>query len=151
MGLLQLEFTLSEEPELGEWKIHFMAGPVSSKTGFKVSEYVLPKFEVRCQLLYLYFTTRVMAMHSSLLQVVIKPPSAVLRDSKKVDYEVGTSLKGKGCPKYKILPGLWFLHSRWQRQGKHHRYILLQSSYPLLAEKTRGHQNCGGGGRGWRR
>lgn len=54
MGLLQLEFTLSEEPELGEWKIHFMAGPVSSKTGFKVSEYVLPKFEVRCQLFVLY-------------------------------------------------------------------------------------------------
>ena len=54
MGMLQLEFTLSDEPELGEWKIHFMAGPVSSKAGFKVSEYVLPKFEVRCQLFVLY-------------------------------------------------------------------------------------------------
>ena len=99
MALLQLEFTLSEEPELGEWKIHFMAGPVSSKAGFKVSEYVLPKFEVRCQLFVLYHQARVMAMYSSLLQVIIKPPSAVLRDSVKVDYEVGTSLKGKGCPK----------------------------------------------------
>ena len=65
MGMLQLEFTLSEEPELGEWKIHFMAGPVSSKTGFKVSEYVLPKFEVRCQLFVLYYKARVMAFFST--------------------------------------------------------------------------------------
>ena len=65
MGMLQLEFTLSEEPELGEWKIHFMAGPVSSKTGFKVSEYVLPKFEVRCQLFVLYHQARVMAFFST--------------------------------------------------------------------------------------
>lgn len=45
-GLLQKEFVLSEEPELGDWKIHFIAGPVSSKATFKVSEYVLPKFDV---------------------------------------------------------------------------------------------------------
>ena len=46
-GLLQEEFTLSEEPELGDWTIHFEAGRVNGKTTFKVAEYVLPKFEVK--------------------------------------------------------------------------------------------------------
>ena len=46
-GLLQLEYQLSEEPELGTWQIHFRAGPVTDSVDFKVSEYVLPKFEVK--------------------------------------------------------------------------------------------------------
>lgn len=46
LGLLQQEFKLSEEPELGDWKIQFTAGPVSGRATFKVAEYVLPKFDV---------------------------------------------------------------------------------------------------------
>lgn len=46
LGLLQQEFKLSEEPELGDWKIQFTAGPVSGRATFKLAEYVLPKFDV---------------------------------------------------------------------------------------------------------
>ena len=48
--MLQEEFRLSEEPELGSWSIHFESesgsGPTSGVATFTVSEYVLPKFEV---------------------------------------------------------------------------------------------------------
>ena len=52
-GLLQQEYQLSEEPELGIWQIHFRAGPVTDSVDFKVSEYVLPKFEVGYTLIYI--------------------------------------------------------------------------------------------------
>jgi len=77
-GLMQQEFKLSEEPELGTWTIMFKAGPLKEKTTFTVSEYVLPKFEV-----------------------TIEPPSAVLRDALEVEWKVcakythGGSVKGK--------------------------------------------------------
>ena len=37
---------MSEEPELGDWRIQFTAGPVTGRAVFKVAEYVLPKFDV---------------------------------------------------------------------------------------------------------
>ncbi|XP_070557715.1 alpha-2-macroglobulin-like isoform X2 [Ptychodera flava] len=45
-GLVEFEFGLSEEPELGIWKIKsHMEGKTTEQT-FEVAEYVLPKFEV---------------------------------------------------------------------------------------------------------
>ena len=46
LGLMQQEFKLSKEPELGDWRIQFTAGPVTGRAVFKVAEYVLPKFDV---------------------------------------------------------------------------------------------------------
>jgi len=77
-GLLQENFTLSEEPELGEWKVHFVAGPVSSSASFTVSEYVLPKFEVK-----------------------ITPPPAIFKDDTEAEFKVcatythGENVKGE--------------------------------------------------------
>merc|ERR1712106_216596 len=77
-GLMQQEFLLSEEPELGIWTINFKAGSLKDKTIFTVSEYVLPKFEV-----------------------TIEPPAAVLRDTQKAEWKVcakythGGSVKGQ--------------------------------------------------------
>ena len=77
-GLMQQEFKLSEEPELGTWTINFKAGPLKEKTTFTVSEYVLPKFEV-----------------------AIEAPAAVLRDTLEAEWKVcakythGGSVKGQ--------------------------------------------------------
>jgi len=76
-GLLQQQFTLSEEPELGTWTIQMKAGDVKDSATFTVSEYVLPKFEV-----------------------TIKSPSAILRDALTAEWRVcakythGGSVKG---------------------------------------------------------
>jgi len=76
-GLMQQEFKLSEEPELGTWTINFKAGTLKEKTSFTVSEYVLPKFEV-----------------------TVDPPAAVLRDALEASWLVcakythGGSVKG---------------------------------------------------------
>jgi len=76
-GLLQQQFKLSEEPELGLWTIHFKAMGVEHRATFTVSEYVLPKFEV-----------------------TIKPPAAILRDTLTANWKVcaiythGGSVKG---------------------------------------------------------
>eukprot|EP00092_Neocalanus_flemingeri_P108736 GFUD01139655.1.p1 GENE.GFUD01139655.1~~GFUD01139655.1.p1 ORF type:complete len:1716 (-),score=430.19 GFUD01139655.1:66-5213(-) len=77
-GLMQQEFKLSEEPELGTWTINFKAGPLKEKTTFVVSEYVLPKFEV-----------------------TVEPPAAILRDALEAKWLVcakythGGSVKGQ--------------------------------------------------------
>merc|ERR1719233_8880 len=77
-GLMQQEFQLSEEPELGTWTINFKAGSIKERTTFQVSEYVLPKFEV-----------------------IIDPPAAILRDAQLVEWKVcakythGGSVKGQ--------------------------------------------------------
>ncbi len=59
LGLLQQEFKLSEEPELGDWKIQFTAGPVSGRATFKLAEYVLPEFDVSLLLYYSFAFKRV--------------------------------------------------------------------------------------------
>ena len=76
-GMLQQEFTLTEEPALGDWTIKVKSGGKKLKAGFKVAEYVLPKFEVN-----------------------IEAPSAVLRNDRVVRWRVcgkythGGSVKG---------------------------------------------------------
>ena len=64
-GMLQQEFTLTEEPALGDWTIKVKSGGKKLKAGFKVAEYVLPKFEVN-----------------------IEAPSAVLRNDRMVTWRV---------------------------------------------------------------
>jgi len=77
-GLMQQQFQLSEEPELGTWTINFKAGSIKDRTTFTVSEYVLPKY-----------------------QVTIDPPAAILRDAQLVEWKVcakythGGSVKGQ--------------------------------------------------------
>ena len=77
-GLMQQQFQLSEEPELGTWTINFKAGSIKDRTTFTVSEYVLPKYEV-----------------------TIDPPAAILRDAQLVEWKVcakythGGSVKGQ--------------------------------------------------------
>ena len=76
-GILQQEFKLSEEPDLGTWTIKLKTGHKKLQTTFKVAEYVLPKFEVN-----------------------IEAPNAVLRDDDEVTWRVcgkythGGSVKG---------------------------------------------------------
>ena len=47
LGLMQEEFSLSEEPLLGQYKISLRAASLREVAQFTVSEYVLPKFEVK--------------------------------------------------------------------------------------------------------
>jgi len=76
-GMVQQQMRLSKEPELGTWTIKIKSGEVDEQAKFLVSEYVLPKFEVK-----------------------LKSPPAVLKNAEKADWEVcgvfthGGSVKG---------------------------------------------------------
>ena len=77
LGLAQLQFKLSEEPQLGSWTVHYIAGSTKDKTSFTVAEYTLPKFEVE-----------------------VEGPKAILADSEVAEWRVcgrythGGSVKG---------------------------------------------------------
>jgi hypothetical protein len=67
-GVAQMEFGLSEEPQLGEWTIHVKHSEekeVETKAKFVVAENVLPKFEVK-----------------------IEAPKKILRDSTEESFKV---------------------------------------------------------------
>uniref|UniRef100_L7M8R2 TEP1-F n=1 Tax=Rhipicephalus pulchellus TaxID=72859 RepID=L7M8R2_RHIPC len=64
-GIVQRDFQLTEEPELGLWQIVVELPTQTVRQHFEVNEYVLPKFEV-----------------------TIKPPSYVLADAKEITWEI---------------------------------------------------------------
>ncbi|XP_033095985.1 ovostatin homolog 2-like [Anneissia japonica] len=45
-GLVELEFQLTSEPQLGTWTIFTLINGLKTTQEFDVDEYVLPKFEV---------------------------------------------------------------------------------------------------------
>nr|XP_050045324.1 pregnancy zone protein-like isoform X8 [Dermacentor andersoni] len=64
-GIVQRDFQLTEEPELGLWQIVVELPTQTVRQHFEVNEYVLPKFEV-----------------------TIKPPSYVLADAKEITWKI---------------------------------------------------------------
>ncbi|EEC20000.1 alpha-macroglobulin, putative, partial [Ixodes scapularis] len=64
-GIVQRDFKLSEEPELGLWQIVVELPSLTVRQHFEVNEYVLPKFEV-----------------------TVKPPSYVLADAKEITWKI---------------------------------------------------------------
>ncbi|XP_029834423.2 alpha-1-macroglobulin isoform X1 [Ixodes scapularis] len=64
-GIVQRDFKLSEEPELGLWQIVVELPSQTVRQHFEVNEYVLPKFEV-----------------------TVKPPSYVLADAKEITWKI---------------------------------------------------------------
>ena len=60
-----LEFSLSSEPVLGQYKISAVSPSLKEEVQFTVSEYVLPKFEVS-----------------------LVPPAAVVRDAEMTEFKV---------------------------------------------------------------
>ncbi|KAG0410788.1 hypothetical protein HPB47_012086 [Ixodes persulcatus] len=64
-GIVQRDFKLSEEPELGLWQIVVELPSQTVRQHFEVNEYVLPKFEV-----------------------TVKPPSFVLADAKEITWKI---------------------------------------------------------------
>lgn len=64
-GIVQRDFKLTEEPELGLWQIVVELPSQTVRQHFEVNEYVLPKFEV-----------------------TVKPPSYVLADAKEITWKI---------------------------------------------------------------
>ncbi|XP_037563136.1 alpha-1-macroglobulin isoform X3 [Dermacentor silvarum] len=64
-GIVQRDFQLTEEPELGLWQIVVELPTQTVRQHFEVNEYVLPKFEI-----------------------TIKPPSYVLADAKEITWKI---------------------------------------------------------------
>ncbi|XP_077555844.1 pregnancy zone protein-like isoform X10 [Haemaphysalis longicornis] len=64
-GIVQRDFKLTEEPELGLWQIVVELPTQTVRQHFEVNEYVLPKFEV-----------------------TVKPPSYVLADAKEITWKI---------------------------------------------------------------
>nr|UCK81476.1 alpha-2-macroglobulin-like protein [Arenicola marina] len=107
-GLLDLEFPLASDPVLGTWKIIVVVDEAKKEKEFKVDEYVLPKYEV-----------------------VIKPPSYLLINSKAFEFEIcamytyGEPVKGIVSAEVSVESMSWngqFTRSRGrpvvQRQGQ---------------------------------
>ncbi|XP_049273309.1 LOW QUALITY PROTEIN: alpha-2-macroglobulin-like [Rhipicephalus sanguineus] len=64
-GIVQRDFQLTDEPELGQWQIVVELPTQTERQHFEVKEYVLPKFEV-----------------------TVKPPSYVLADAKEITWKI---------------------------------------------------------------
>ncbi|MGA1791097.1 MAG: MG2 domain-containing protein, partial [bacterium] len=54
-GLADLDLPISSEPNLGVWKITVLSGQANTQTDVRVETYVLPKYEVKVELLREWF------------------------------------------------------------------------------------------------